>query len=296
MNKKLLSFGAIILAFCSFNLNAQLCTPDPQYANADPGIFPDTLTNLPCAFGNQASYEAVIDLKTITDTTLAVEGFGTLTAYISAFRIAAVNGLPPNFSYIPNVSEWTNTGNAPNFQSVQGCISISANQAAVQAALNGQDAIDFPIEVRVDVRIHSTDNAFANALFNFPAWLSELTGIPGIEPFPINGYRIRARATDANGCVPLSANNLMAQSYQVEGNFPNPFNQVTQIVINSDRQQLANLQVYNTMGALVHQQQINLNQGRNSVDFDATNLTSGVYYYSVMNAKGKITKTMMIAY
>jgi hypothetical protein len=295
MKRNLLLLTAIIFGWSLSNLNAQLCTPDPQYANASPGIFPDTLTNLPCAFANQAGYDVAINLKTLTDTSLAVDGFGTLTAYISAFRISTVTGLPPNFSYIPNVSVWNNTGSSPNFQSVQGCIGINASQAAVAAALNGQEAVDYPIEVRVDVRIESTDNAFANSIFSFPQWLSDLTGIPGIEPFPVNGYKIRVRANDANGCVPLSAGNLVQQTYHLEGNFPNPFNQYTQIAIQSEKQQAAQLQVFNTMGALVHNQQINLNAGRNTVDFDATNLPSGVYYYSIINANGKLTKTMMIA-
>lgn len=289
----LLTFAFAMVSF--LNLNAQICTPNTAYADSSFGIWPDTTTNLPCAFGNQATYEAIIDLKTLSDTTLAVEGFGEITAYISAFRIFSVTGLPPNFSYIPNVSEWQNTGTSPNFQAVQGCMTVAASQAAVNAALNGQAAVDFPIVVRVDAKIQSTDNATANALFSFPQWLSDLTSIPGIEPFPVNGYKIRARENDNNGCNPVSIGKVNGLNFTIESNIPNPFFNNTQIVVNSDKVQSAQFQVMNALGAIVHNAQIQITQGQNLIDFSANNLESGIYYYTISTSAGKITKSMLIA-
>ena len=297
MKIKLFTFGISLFLLTTFQINAQTCTPNPEYADEDFGVWPDIVTNLPCAYGNQPSYEVVINLKTLTDTLITIPNFGEIRAYISAFRIHNVIGMPDNFSHTPNTDEWTNTGTAPNFQSVQGCVSINATQAAVQAALNGQPAVDFPIVVSIDARIHSTNNATANAVFAFPKWLSELEGIPGIEPFPVNGYKIKVRTNDNNGCteLPSSVSELNKLPFKIEGNVPNPFYSNTQIVINSEKTQTAQFQVYNALGAVVHNQQVQLTTGKNNIDFTANELNSGVYYYSIITNAGKVTKSMLIA-
>jgi hypothetical protein len=295
MKIKLFSLGISLFLLTTFQINAQTCTPNPEYADEDFGVWPDTVTNLPCAYGNQASYEAVIDLKTLTDTLISIQGF-EVRAYISAFRIHAVTGIPTNFSYTPNAEEWTNTGTAPNFESVQGCVSINATQTAVQAALNGQPAVDFPIVVRVDAKIHSTNPSLAPFFDVNNKWLSEIA-VPGVEPIPVTGYKVKVRTNDNNGCteLPSSVSELNKLPFKIEGNVPNPFYSNTQIVINSEKTQTAQFQVYNALGAVVHNQQVQLTTGKNNIDFTANELNSGVYHYSIITNAGKVTKSMLIA-
>jgi len=298
MKKSLFFLGICLFLLSTYQVNAQTCTPNPEYADEDFGIWPDTITNLPCAYGNEASYEAIIDLKTLTDTLISVPGFGEIRAYISAFRIHAVSGMPTNFSYTPNTEIWENTGTGPNFESVQGCVSINAAQSAVIAALNGQQGVDYPIVVRIDAKIHSTDPAIPPFIFDVNnKWLSELTAIPEVEPFPVFGYKIKVRANDSNGCTDISSSisDVNKLPFNIEGNVPNPFYSNTQIIIHSEKVQTAQFQVYNTLGAVVHNQQVQLTSGKNNIDFRANALESGVYYYSIITNVGKVTKSMLIA-
>ncbi|MGE5350860.1 MAG: T9SS type A sorting domain-containing protein [Acidobacteriota bacterium] len=84
--------------------------------------------------------------------------------------------------------------------------------------------------------------------------------------------------------------------YALEQNFPNPFNPSTSIRFDVPQEGLVTLKVYNIVGqvvaTLVNNQ--SLSAGRHIVSFDASRLSSGVYFYS-MEANGMvITKKMML--
>lgn len=79
-------------------------------------------------------------------------------------------------------------------------------------------------------------------------------------------------------------------------NYPNPFNPVTQIKYDVAKTSYVSLKVYDVLGneaALVVSS--NLNAGRYSADFNASNLASGVYFYSLFIDGQKVdTKKMML--
>ncbi len=76
--------------------------------------------------------------------------------------------------------------------------------------------------------------------------------------------------------------NSIPESFKLYNNYPNPFNPNT--IINFDVPKLGslNIRVYNTLGELV---QTLVNQsfepGKYSVDFDGSNLASGIYFYTL---------------
>ena len=88
MKKLFLSFVALI----SFSgmIMAQ-CTPDPSITV--PGIYPDTVTNLPQGYVG-VFYDTDIQLKVITDTT--VLGFNVV---VNEIVIDSVSGLPSTYAY-----------------------------------------------------------------------------------------------------------------------------------------------------------------------------------------------------
>jgi Secretion system C-terminal sorting domain len=77
-------------------------------------------------------------------------------------------------------------------------------------------------------------------------------------------------------------NNSTPASYNLNQNFPNPFNPVTKINYDLAKTSEVSLVVYNLLGkkvsTLVNQKQ---DAGYYSVDFNAANLSSGVYYYKI---------------
>ncbi len=75
-------------------------------------------------------------------------------------------------------------------------------------------------------------------------------------------------------------NNIMPENFMLEQNYPNPFNPTTQINYSIPSSQKVVLNVYDELGrdvaTLVNNEQA---AGNYTVDFDASNLASGIYFY-----------------
>ncbi|MBN1969207.1 MAG: T9SS type A sorting domain-containing protein [Candidatus Delongbacteria bacterium] len=79
-------------------------------------------------------------------------------------------------------------------------------------------------------------------------------------------------------------------------NYPNPFNPATQISFRVDNAANINLTVFNAAGEKVSELvNGNVNSGIHTVNFDASNLNSGVYFYQLsVNGVAKDTKKMVL--
>ncbi|AFH47845.1 Hypothetical protein IALB_0133 [Ignavibacterium album JCM 16511] len=87
------------------------------------------------------------------------------------------------------------------------------------------------------------------------------------------------------------------EKFVLEQNYPNPFNPSTKIgfVIPGGTRNLVTLKVYDTLGneiaTLVNEYK---EAGSYQVEFDASNLSSGVYYYKLQNDNITLTKKMIL--
>ncbi len=96
--------------------------------------------------------------------------------------------------------------------------------------------------------------------------------------------------TDETSFVPVQYADLSGlygnepESYLLEQNYPNPFNPTTTIEFELPEDALVTLKVYNLLGQLVATlaDREEFTSGRNSVDFDADHLPSGVYFYHIL--------------
>jgi len=83
--------------------------------------------------------------------------------------------------------------------------------------------------------------------------------------------------------------------FVVNQNQPNPFSDNSQVMIYLTKPGNVTLEVRNTLGALVSTQNYNsLSRGNHMLNIDGSNLTPGVYTYSVISGANKISKTMMV--
>ncbi len=70
-----------------------------------------------------------------------------------------------------------------------------------------------------------------------------------------------------------------AGSFRLVGNYPNPFNPTTNIVFELGTASEVTMSIYNILGQQVQSMELGMrNAGEHRVNFDATNLTSGVYF------------------
>jgi len=93
---------------------------------------------------------------------------------------------------------------------------------------------------------------------------------------------IDAGEEGGNECVLSSADDLIPSVFEVSNAYPNPFNPSTTIDINIPEAGMVNVGVYNLKGQLISTlMNKNVYPGSYSLAWDASNLTSGLYIFSV---------------
>ncbi len=109
-----------------------------------------------------------------------------------------------------------------------------------------------------------------------------------IDNSPLNGtIQYRLKQIDADGSysysdvVEVSLNQQPAK-FELQQNYPNPFNPTTTIKFSLPVESMVALEVYNIVGervaSLLSEE---LNAGYHEIEFDATSLSSGTYFYKL---------------
>ena len=112
-------------------------------------------------------------------------------------------------------------------------------------------------------------------------------------------YSYRLKQIDYNGVYEYSdaieVEVLNLDSYVLNQNYPNPFNPSTKIAYVLKEKTNVKLLVMNALGeevaVLVNQTQ---EQGFHQLDFNASNLPSGIYFYSLQTDNFSETKKMLL--
>jgi len=101
---------------------------------------------------------------------------------------------------------------------------------------------------------------------------------------------------DANNLVTsLSNNGNTPGTYELYQNYPNPFNPVTKINFDIPKSGFVTLKVYDMLGKEVQTLvSRDLTTGSYSVDFDASKLTSGAYFYKLITDRYVGVKKMVL--
>jgi|GEM_PF-871117 len=91
------------------------------------------------------------------------------------------------------------------------------------------------------------------------------------------------------------SDNSIPQKFNLSQNFPNPFNPSTEIRYSIPNSGMVTLKVYNIIGQEVSTLVNNMQQAGNyTVSFDASHLSSGVYFYKLQSGSFTLTKKMEV--
>jgi len=81
----------------------------------------------------------------------------------------------------------------------------------------------------------------------------------------------------------------------VNQNYPNPFENTTNVLVWLTRPGDVKIEVRNMMGAVVKNQTYSsLFQGNHELSIDGSGLTAGVYTYTLITGGNSVSKTMMV--
>jgi len=128
-----------------------------------------------------------------------------------------------------------------------------------------------------------------NTTNRIPAGNNELFTVAG------NANLVKVEVADYNGNLLTTRVNKTAlpTQYALQQNVPNPFNPTTKISLELPTLTSWNLDIYNVAGQLVK----NFNgtdQGVVNVEWDASNVASGVYFYKMSAGAFSDTKKMVL--
>jgi photosystem II stability/assembly factor-like uncharacterized protein len=128
--------------------------------------------------------------------------------------------------------------------------------------------------------------------------------ITELSPNTIHYYRIRAyndtRTSPSSQVIAVSLvgvqdNVSIPKEFSIEQNYPNPFNPTTTINYSVPKSQFVTLKVFDLLGreiaTLVNE---NENAGYYKVKFDASSLTSGIYFYQLRSGNFSETKKLVL--
>ena len=95
--------------------------------------------------------------------------------------------------------------------------------------------------------------------------------------------------------VGIDNSDLLPGSFSLKQNFPNPFNPVTHIAYTVERNGIVELKLYNVMGQMV-KTLVNDEKtpGDYFVDFNASDLASGVYFYKMTQHGQTVTRKLVL--
>ncbi|MEO8513217.1 MAG: T9SS type A sorting domain-containing protein [Ignavibacteria bacterium] len=111
---------------------------------------------------------------------------------------------------------------------------------------------------------------------------------------PFNGSKTSTGSENAaaeNGLTDNSINPNLPADYSISQNYPNPFNPSTKIDFSLPQDAKVTIKVFDITGKeaanLVNS---DMNAGNHSISFNASNLSSGIYFYTI--SAGNFSKTM----
>ncbi|CAN5434039.1 hypothetical protein BH10BAC5_BH10BAC5_23580 [soil metagenome] len=110
---------------------------------------------------------------------------------------------------------------------------------------------------------------------------------------PWNWFEKRVKIYTITGVI--QNNNFQPENYELKQNFPNPFNPTTSIIYLLKKSGNTELTIFNSLGEGVLKVVNSYQQiGEYKVDFNASNLASGIYFYTLKTEDFIQTKSMVL--
>ena len=119
--------------------------------------------------------------------------------------------------------------------------------------------------------------------------------IPGLALDDDHSYEEnRMIVVDYNIGVGINENPGSVVNFSVSQNTPNPANNSTSIMVETEKAGIINLSISNLLGQVVRQESVNNSAPIHTFDVDVSNLESGIYFYTIEIGNSSVTKKMLV--
>jgi hypothetical protein len=216
----------------------------------------------------------------------------------------------PNYMAPPNNFAGYAGGASKVYYTTNSGLNWSETAAAPGTGnINGMVACPLPVEMigNFDVMISKNDNNIYRVPTGMTTWLTAYTAPAGNYRYISNNGSIGLYSIYAvrdNGGISWGScgtygvqriSDIVPNKYSLSQNYPNPFNPTTKITFDIPVKSNVRLSVFDVLGKevarLVEQ---NVTPGQYQADWDATNMPSGVYFYSLLAGDFTQSKKMIL--
>ena len=156
---------------------------------------------------------------------------------------------------------------------------------------------EFELEQGYNIDFYADHNG--NGIYDAPptdhAWRLSFNSSTGDV---VQGFTHNTNFTDIQWPNPSVVNEIEftgLRDYELQQNYPNPFNPSTKIRFSIASDEFVTLKIFNVLGSeIVTLVNDELNAGSYEVDFNASGLNSGVYFYTISTNKFTETRKMIL--
>ncbi len=261
------------LLFCVFSILSlplfSQCTPNELYRDSAIGVYPPPLsmdnpdggiTESACI---NSAYEFVLTFK-VPDNLSGIQ-----LDSIVIEPTGAVGNLPIGMSYDCNPGNCVFTP-----EDTLACLVILGT--ATDANMPGD--YDLTIATKIYTSLGAQDITFPTPI------------IPGAD----GSYTLTLHEEGNANCFILGTNDYISENIRVT-NSPNPFSTQTNIEVFSNVNERLDFRVFDILGNVVHQDNVEIFEGQNNFEFDGTHLSNGIYTFTLSNKLGAITRKIVVS-
>ena len=251
-------------------------------------------------FGLNAGVSRIL-LTTNGGTVWQTQSLGLTGSFISAlaFSTDKLRGVAVTNTSLPNIAYTTNGGTSWSLQN----LGAGFTGYCTAKWIEGTDVVYISAQTATAGAIkRSTDGGltWSNMTTNGVA------NIGHMEFFKDNANVIWGYATTTTGGVLKIQDNILVVGninnsgtvpidYKLEQNYPNPFNPETHINYSIPKDGFVNIAVYDVLGNII---QTPVNEYKNAGNYgfvlNSSNLSSGIYFYTMKSGNFNETKKMML--
>lgn len=154
-----------------------------------------------------------------------------------------------------------------------------------QKGQGGSIKIDYVLPKTISIHV---EDIFGGVLLN-----TDISGAGNLNiPDALDQLKLLINYTNATD---VDIENSSPEYYSLLQNYPNPFNPSTKIQYSISSNQIVQLKIYDVLGkeitTLVYKEQ---SAGTYQVNFEGNNLTSGIYFYTIIAGDYTETKSMLL--
>lgn len=279
MKKIYLILFAFTTTTCSlFAQTVPTCSLNPTFIGSNKiGIWPDSATNFISGTVG-ISYVQNITVKVPKDT----------------------SGSGIRFCF--NRFELSNPTGTTNYNLPPGLNFGSSTAALANGTINGAPSLIFPGNANNCGSIYGTPTTAGTYTLHLKVqpYTTAISSLSSCSSTPVvTGGSAQLSAQLLNYYIikivaPVGVQEIGKDKMGLYQNQPNPFSSITDIKFYVEGEDDATITVYNALGSIVNQQTIKTTLGENKVIFNASNLSSGTYIYSLKYKNAITTKRMMV--